>query len=727
MFSSRNAQDRTWSSLFGVLMLSMVLGLSACSSGSSDSFDDSNSGGGGDTDGTDGTDGGGAAENGCTGDPTNTCDFDVRLVFSGSNNVKSTSYSYSRPEFAPDWNWTSADGKSFGYLQTALFKVDAGAPAGLWVSDLAGSANCMMVLNGKEVAYLTLGGDISSNQYSIPSTFSEQTPIQLTLIPFSSDTACSNGAGVREAERALAVFIAKPTSSLTPDCDIQNNVSEMDGYTSGSCEITGSKQSWVHSTDASGTQYVEFRGSLVNMLNSQRANNQLSIRIGETASLDRGLSTQTARFEVTGNNCAAIVSKINTDGFDAVKDKTTGCNVAGGVERIEAQNAADQLIVEGFGRINGYTVLDRYKRCKPKDKDTSACGTSFSGGAFTPWEEARWTIDGQLLNLSSEYQSHSATFGIDVSHITVAWPTYRGQSPIELNIARDGVQNNHAVKMFNVKQVGGWIDQADGPEVMGSGSQIFYTYIHAADDAIKISAPGVLYNNTTILKGAAGGAVNIGSYGYNRTVSGSKVNDVYIHRITQKKTSDTTLGFSFNDTLGVIFAPTCPIAPQGAPGTRANTSGTNINGVYIPNLGTDEGPNSIGRLFSLGVQDTEFCKKNPEVDITFGNFVFSDFEIYTNPQDVSYIFGQTKMASITWEPIKFGSRAACDTSSVRIFPDSQTKDWYCVCGPGPGPNVDAAKCLTSGDNGQGTTSGKGVNNVDYNNTGTLNTIFPYAN
>ena len=83
------------------------------------------------------------------------------------------------------------------------------------------------------------------------------------------------------------------------------------------------------------------------------------------------------------------------------------------------------------------------------------------------------------------------------------------------------------------------------------------------------------------------------------------------------------------------------------------------------------------------------------------------------------------MASITWEPIKFGSRAACDTSSVRIFPDSQTKDWYCVCGPGP--NGDATKCLTSGDNGQGTTSGKGVNNVDYNNTGTLNTIFPYAN
>lgn len=48
MFSSRNAQDRTWSSLFGVLMLSMVLGLSACSSGSSDSNDDLSLGEGGD-------------------------------------------------------------------------------------------------------------------------------------------------------------------------------------------------------------------------------------------------------------------------------------------------------------------------------------------------------------------------------------------------------------------------------------------------------------------------------------------------------------------------------------------------------------------------------------------------------------------------------------------------------------------------------------------------------
>ena len=622
--------------------------------------------------------------NGCTADPTNQCDFDVKLVFPDGA-VESTSYSYSRPDFAPRDIWASANGKTFDYLQTALFKVGTGTPVGLSVNDLAGAANCMMVLNGREHAYLTLGGDISSNQYPIPPAFSNQEPIQLTLIPFNSGAAaCNTGEGIREPGRALAVFIAKPTSSLTPDCDIQTNVGEMDGYASGSCEITGSKQSWVHSTDPNtGTQTVEFRGSLVNMLNSQRANNQLSIRIGESVSLDRGLSTQTAWFEVMGSNCAAIVSNINANGFDAVTDKKTDCSVVGDVHVREAQNAADRLIVEGFGRINGYTVLERYQRCRPNDPNSS-CGASFPDGNFTPWEEARWDIDVQLLNLTSEYQSHSKTFGIDVSHITVAWPAYRGASPIELNIFRDEVQNNHAVKMFNVKQVGGWIDQADGPEVMGSGSQIFYTYIHAADDAIKISAPSVSYNNTTILKGAAGGAVNIGSYGYNRTVSGSRVNDVFIHRITQKSTSGTPSGFDFNDTLGVIFAPTCPIAPQGASaGTPANTSGTNINGVYIPNLGTDEGPNSIGRLFSLGVQDTEFCKQNLEVDITFGNFDFSDFEIYINPQDVSYIFGQTKAASITWEPIKFGNPAACDASSVRIFPDSQIKDWYCVCGPVP--------------------------------------------
>ena len=48
MFSLRNVKDRAWSSLFAVMMLSTLFGLSACSGGSSDSFDDLSLGEGGD-------------------------------------------------------------------------------------------------------------------------------------------------------------------------------------------------------------------------------------------------------------------------------------------------------------------------------------------------------------------------------------------------------------------------------------------------------------------------------------------------------------------------------------------------------------------------------------------------------------------------------------------------------------------------------------------------------
>ena len=103
MFSSCNAQDRTWSSLFGVLMLSMVLGLSACSGGSSDSFDDLNPGGGGDF--APPSPGEACAEG-------NACDFDVQLSNLGSKEPNTESWN--KQEFTYAHGWEGAPRQLFG-------------------------------------------------------------------------------------------------------------------------------------------------------------------------------------------------------------------------------------------------------------------------------------------------------------------------------------------------------------------------------------------------------------------------------------------------------------------------------------------------------------------------------------------------------------------------------------------------------------------------------------
>ena len=103
MLTSLSVKDRMRSSLFSALMLSMVLGLSACSSGSSDSFDDSNSGGGGDF--APPSPGTACAEG-------NACDFDVQLsnLVSKAPNTES----WNKQEFTYAHGWEGAPRQLFG-------------------------------------------------------------------------------------------------------------------------------------------------------------------------------------------------------------------------------------------------------------------------------------------------------------------------------------------------------------------------------------------------------------------------------------------------------------------------------------------------------------------------------------------------------------------------------------------------------------------------------------
>ena len=96
---------------------------------------------------------------------------------------------------------------------------------------------------------------------------------------------------------------------------------------------------------------------------------------------------------------------------------------------------------------------------------------------------------------------------------------------------RFNFQNSKA-RVYDFKQVGGWVDQTDGPKVAAYHSKISNSFIHANDDSIKIEAPYVLFNDMTVLQGNAGNAVGY-AYGFvNGGVTESVVDSLWVHRVT---------------------------------------------------------------------------------------------------------------------------------------------------------------------------------------------------
>lgn len=758
MFSSLNGKDLTWATLLGALMLSTMLGLGACSNSSSNSSDDSSSGG---EDIGEGEDGGvdPACVNG--GTKPNTCAFTVLLYDSGNNLLAppASSYSYSlgtgwlANEVKSAWttNPAGAPGTSllFEYLETDQFVVGASkAPRYLSVaksnkSNTSDKADCMAVFHKNAPAkYIKLND--SASRYTL-SGVTQDTPIQLTLIPFANGgSPCSTPKVALEPTRALAVWISEQTPHDTADCNFTKDFSATEGRTIGACPISSPKNSWAYMKPSSGKNpaHVEYRGSLfhsVQRLHASKEKTKLTIVIDKDVSVDRGLSSGYAKIEVkigSEDECRKAVESINANGQDAAVLKD--CVFANKPVEFYTVLNDKQIIVTGFGRINGYTILNRYKHCK---RDTSggsdACPENKSP---TRWDQARWGIDVQLLNLSSSFPS---AYSIDVSHITVAWPAYRGVGAVTLNSAStpyaggllDG--NNYKVKMFDVKQAGGWVDQADGPEIMGEDSFVEYSYIHSNDDAVKISAPGVNYNESTLLHGSAGGAVNIGSYGYNRTVDGSKIDGLYIHRITNNPSGRADGPYSFEATGGVITSRTCPRRPLVDNPGVGKLGDVTINRVYIPTLGLKGAydPNQISALFSLGVsQSGGFCKFGAEphpTKFTMGPFSFTNFNIHVDPVSLNYLYSEGKTSTsnvdVTWNmtgKIKFSSSSdKTSVSDVKIYkPKVSDTFYYYMCGQGDGDGGLVLGCYNS--KGKGTKSNQTRNNITYSSTGgTPKTVF----
>jgi hypothetical protein len=284
------------------------------------------------------------------------------------------------------------------------------------------------------------------------------------------------------------------------------------------------------------------------------------------------------------------------------------------------------------------------------------------------------------------------------------------------------------VKTFDFKMVGNWPGQADGLEVHGKESLLQYTYLHIADDSMKVAADNVAYEYTTVLQGdvGTGGLIHLGSYGTGRGIASGEVSGVYVHRITQKPNTYQNKSGYFGAAL--VAALTCPYGN--------NVKGVKITDLRVNNLDPAGNINSVNRLFNIGLGTSEGgpCGDSDSTPTQVGDLRFEDFQIYVNPLSYSTIFNRvntnptvSKVSNINF----FDSTLAGEPNSsvpgkVAIYNGTEDPNFsYFICGVGV--PADENQCWNTDGKG-GTTLRPTMKNVFY--SGSMSNIsginFPYG-
>ena len=702
-------KDLTWSGFFGALMLSMVLGLSACSSGGSDSNDDPNAGGGGDFAPP-------FPGEACSSD--NACDFTVQL--SDQTNQFQNTASWTQQEFsyvhgfngAPEqltgkeYNWRSesAQGPLFNYLQTTNFTdynpLLASPPTGLYVRDDKGISNGMTL----QYANQTLAGISSGEGY----WFFDLTTPPFTLNPnkapyqFTVHSYDSTGAQNRELAVWLSSEYTTPGVSYQSVQDLYNN---------------DVRNHWM----VAGDGHIAYVGGLFDYARSNPNGFNLNLDM-DLNGKEMNLSTNYALFYVSNGVPADCVSDLNAP-------RATGCTVEW-VGQFTTP-VTGKIVIAGSGRINGYALLSETYPGKYSDhpnQDTQA------------WiNMAQYRVNSGLIELSSSYDDGSNGPAIDIAGITVGFSPKRGDSSVLLNNQNlpmlsvedainatnlpnpgpnDGQKsaNDYPVQVFDFKMVGNWVDAADGLEVQGHNSYLGYTYLHIADDSMKVSANNLRYEQTTVLQGdvQTGGLINIGSYGTGRPIAnGANVDGVYAHRITHKLGN---CNGQDNGAVGwcgaaLVASPTCQYGN--------NVKNVKITQLRVNNLGDDS--SSVNKPFNIGLGDSygfsTDCGNGTLTNVE--NLLFTDFKIFINPQADSSIFDRSTGGGLL-EPIGFydGTTSTNPVGKVTIYPGGDDTFGYFICGTDV-----VAQCWNTNGEGQNTEK-----NVDYSLPGPFGEInFPYGN
>lgn len=675
----------------------------------------------------------------------NFTDFEVTLE-GGSG--PAAVYSYSREAVCRNGcagNWSSADGSLFDYLETHQIVVEGGSPTGIVVKDTQATnpTNCMAGYWRSNSQLF----DQDTGRFVLPAN---EKVMQVTFIPFRAAN-CQQPMEAFEAARALSVLISYPEywkDGLPPGtrgrvCELTRNLGYDDlPYTADGCTIDRPHWTAIEDPNNPGRLAgVAYNGTLATMAKSGTApDDAIFIQVGLDVDLSIPLTSSYFYLPTVGgdlSSCTDAADQYNNTGSPSALSSFIGnCAIpsdpsaAAGFDNdfVWLENTQAKIVISGFGRINGYPLLTEYTNGNGEPysgpcgegTDTGGIDTCTSPGQIV--EYGQWRVLSSLLGASSTNQTsiRGEAYAIDVSGITVGFPPHRNRSSVNLNVAgltffEEGLDsNNFPVKMFDFKLVGGWSDAGDGPEVQGQDSRLTNMYLHVADDSIKVATNDIVITDTTCLQGSAGGAVNIGSYGYNRSIDGARVNGLYIPRITQRPTNqDFNSGADlFSASRGVITAPTCPILPLvDNPGSTGSLSNVVIDGVTVWAIGGDEGPNSIAAPVAIGVSNRSiYCNGNWAQNFNVGPITVKNFTSYVNPQNQSFLFteipglatnvvwGQPNAVAFCEPDSNAPNRCAVDGMgfpSAPVMMQSQDRMdgnfFYYVCGDG----IDPEDCWTN--------------------------------
>jgi hypothetical protein len=626
-------------------------------------------------------------------DSDDTCDFTVSVSVGSNTYLPTQEYSYAwgfvgAPLQLSDTYiqeiWKSHYGKTFNYLQTSNFDgyvtPSTPKPTTVSVTDKTGKATAMRLSYGTQ--YWNGTGTQGS---TLPWVFdlSNITTIGGVrgVVPYQFTVHAYDG----NEHRELAVW-------LSSKYDVSSiNVSTLFSQ--------GHRNQWI---EVDG-RHIAYVGGLYNyaVLHSEE---------GFTLNLDMdldgslmNLSTSYVLYRVDGGGSANTCAK-----------NPSSCNLF--LIGKHAAVVTGPIVIAGSGRINGFSLL------------------SEDFGNITGLTKEEYLINSGLIELSSSHGTYkvlSDNPAIDVAGITVAFSPKRDDSSVFLNNQyrtmckiSDAInnmcparRNNKPVRVFDFKMVGNWIDAADGLEVQGDGSELTYTYLHVADDSMKVAAENMRYNYTTVLQGdvSTGGVIDLGSYG-TASSKNSNVNGVYVHRITHKPVSCSEIGYCG---AALVAAPTCEFG--------RDVTDITVKNLWVNNLG--DGINSVNRPFNIGLGPTAgaFGLKcgardaSSQTTTNVTNLVFKDFSIYQNPLSNSTFFNRgNKGGQIDNINFFVGPVNASVKDKVAIYPGDGNFAYF-ICGP---PASPLGCWNTSGVGGKANPT---FENVTYDSSGKFTRInFPYT-
>ena len=371
----------------------------------------------------------------------------------------------------------------------------------------------------------------------------------------------------------------------------------------------------IFSGDTQDKYRVGYVGGLANWLLDNPHNlNPIQINVNSYGEVETGqnsfnLSSRIALYEneLDLSVAESIVNEGNNQHTTTRVNLPSEIGQAGSFRAVSLMT--DQPVrVVGTGIISGKTIVNYPQYLKARTSNLVET-------------DPYYCIDSDMLAVSSswDYNNGPHTTGryepaVEVAGISIEWPATRGYGPMILQdfnqvvVAGPGqnsypkislppiaikneaiTQNfgNSPAKVYDYRQLGGWVSQADGPTIGGQSSYFGNSFIHSNDDSVKVVAPHTTVENITVLQGGAGNAVSFG-YGFqNIGVGGSTIEGIYVHRISQGS----------SNTPGLVTARLIPSSVYNDEnfiiGDQNNPQAITV---YVPDLGVEKPAKAMNRI-----------------------------------------------------------------------------------------------------------------------------------